>query len=650
MKARRFSTAFQPWTGAWVDALDGKYGRYRRYLLTGPQQGGKTLSGAIIPLEKHLFDFQEDVFFGLPIMDLWGAKWNEDLKPTIEVGPFKDQLPTSGPGSRGGGTPSYIQFKNGARLRPLSAGGSDAATSSHTARVLVATEIDKYDEAGKASRETNKLKQMEGRLRAFGDLAVEYLECTVSISRGRTWVEYLGGTASRFALICLHCEATVLPERRHLVGWQDADSVVEARRNTRWACPACGVMWSEEERFQMNAGGVLVHRKDTDPDSELAPTTGSDDDSSAKRAEDAEIRAEFGMEPRERETFSLRITQVNNLFVSAGQTGAEEWEAARAEDVEDAEKALCQYVHTLPYDTNVKDRVDLNEQLIIHRQGEEAKGIIPADTILVTGMIDIGMWRCHWLMCAWSADGTPRVFDYGIMFPESGVVGEDKAILTALREFREQIKDGWPMAGTGEMYIADLILVDSGYCTATIYEFCKESGLQLHRRIPSGWLAMKGYGLSERNKSGKYLQPKKVNDDIMTLGDGYHVSMAPTQDYPQLLMNVNADRWKTFAQTSLAIPEDKPGALQFYSVTNATEHLKIVRQILAEKATSAFQIGVGTVEKWEQMKENNHWGDDLYGAFAAAHVSGVLGKKKSKSTGKPRSASRKPIPMNFPKR
>jgi phage terminase large subunit GpA-like protein len=77
--------------------------------------------------------------------------------------------------------------------------------------VVVITETDGMDESGGTSREADKITQIEGRTRAFGDRARIYMECTVSTETGRTWQEYNGGTASAIAIRCPHCARTSPP-------------------------------------------------------------------------------------------------------------------------------------------------------------------------------------------------------------------------------------------------------------------------------------------------------------------------------------------------------------------------------------------------------------------------------------------------------
>ena len=122
-----------------------------------------------------------------------------------------------------------------ATLRFMTGGGSDKARASFTSRVLVVTETDDFAKAAETSLEADKLKQLEGRTKAYKDRAVIYQECTVTTKENPTWSYYEQGSASRILMPCPHCNAWVEMEREQLVGWQEAESE-EAARLTRTPC------------------------------------------------------------------------------------------------------------------------------------------------------------------------------------------------------------------------------------------------------------------------------------------------------------------------------------------------------------------------------------------------------------------------------
>ena len=89
----------------------------------------------------------------------------------------------------------------------LTGGGGDKSVAAFTSRVLAATEINAFGKLSEASAEGNRWTQALGRLRAYGDRAVVYSECTVDTESGLVWTEYTNGTGSRVAMPCGYCVA-----------------------------------------------------------------------------------------------------------------------------------------------------------------------------------------------------------------------------------------------------------------------------------------------------------------------------------------------------------------------------------------------------------------------------------------------------------
>jgi hypothetical protein len=129
----RFSCAFMPWTGLVLDVFQS--GKYRKFFLSGPAQSGKTLVGFVIPTIYQLFEMEDDVIIGVPDIGMAQGIYSEKILPIIQKSRFADQLPVSGEGSRGGKF-QKIEFRNGAVLRFMGAGGGDGQRSSHTAPMV----------------------------------------------------------------------------------------------------------------------------------------------------------------------------------------------------------------------------------------------------------------------------------------------------------------------------------------------------------------------------------------------------------------------------------------------------------------------------------------------------------------------------------
>lgn len=602
-EGRKFSCARQPYTRLWFDAVDS--GRWNRFAATGPTQSGKTLSAFVVPVLYHLFEIGETVICGLPQLDMATDKWREDLLPAIERSRFRDLLPTRGSGSKGAAKLTAIQFRNGATLRFMGGGGGDKQRSAFTSRILVVTEVDGLDEAGEASREADKVTQLEARTRAYGSRKRVYLECTVSTEEGRIWTEYQNGTRSRIALLCPHCRTFVSPEREHFHGWQNADSQVDAADLARFFCPNCAHDWTEDDRRLANTSAVLVHR-------------------------DQEISADgdcTGYLPRTN-TLGFRWSAVNNLFLTARDIGSDEWRASRAVDEELAEREMRQFVWALPAKPQLIDTTALDAHEITRRTHDRLppRGLVPANRAdRLTLAIDLGKWVAHYMLIGWNREhGAGHVVDYGIFEVPSDRLDLEHALLAALRQFADEIiEPGWPIEGDTEglrRLVPDQVWIDSSWQPEPVYTFARERarGLPLkHHR----YRAAKGFGRSQERNAG-YHGPKEPNKKHCAwVGDQYHIARLPAARI--FLVEVNADHWKTYAHRRLGAPLDGGEAPLTLFRAQPHEHLALARHLTAERETEEFEPGKGITIRWERIRHDNHWLDCLYNACAAAHFAGI---------------------------
>ncbi len=553
-------------------------GKWRRFFTTGPQQSGKTLKAFVLPILYHLFEMKETVIVGIPMMDMAADKWNEDIRPAIEATQYKNLLPTAGAGSKGGKI-VRINFKNGATLRFMSGGGNDKKRAGFTSRVVVITETDGMDESGGTSREADKITQIEGRTRAYGDRSRIYAECTVSTEKGRTWREYNAGTASKIVIRCPHCAKYVTPEREHLVGWQGADDVLAAGDQTRVACPTCGAMWTEAERKAANANCKLIHK-------------------GQRLTDDGEVEGE----PARTNTLGFRWNAINNLLVHQSVVGEGEWTAAKDADEDNADKAQRQFVWAIPSKAVSVDLTEFDAAAITRRTTTDLRGRVPSWCKRITVGIDIGKWLCHWTATAWGDHATPHIIEYGRLEVPSREMAEELAIQLALRKFRDEIFNvGWPADG-GPMR-PELVFVDVGYKQDTVREFIAESGR-------SFW-GCKGF--SRLTDESNTRQGSKL------VGKGQDAIVVDLLDNLPPIVEAQANAWKSWLHARLQTPMGQPGAMTLYNPgPKAVEHMGFAKHLTAERKMEEFVAGKGLVTKWEAVNRNNHWLD-------AACMSAVAG-------------------------
>lgn len=590
-EGRRFRCDRLPFNGVWFDEIDS--GKWKRHVATGPTQSSKSMTCFIIPTLYHLFEVRESVICGLPDKNLVQDKWYRDLYPVIAASKYAIYLPQRGEGSRGGRIERGVEFTNGVTLRFMTGGGGDKSRASFTSRVLVVTETDGFDQSGGGSREADKITQLEARTSAYGDRARIYMECTLSFESGRTWQEYTKGTASKLVLPCPHCEEWVTPEREHLQGWRDAESVIEAKEKARFLCPACGAEWDNAQREQANAAPRLLHRGQS-------------------INEDGKVEGEVPAT----DTLGFRWSAVNNLLVTPGEIGAREWRASRSIDDENAEREMCQFVWALPAKKAALDDREITIEGLTAQIGPTGRGIVPDKAEHLTLAVDVGKWFLHWVALAWMPDATAIVVDYGVIETHAQAIGEERGILAGLRQARDMANEGWPKESAGKMK-PDIALVDYGYKTEPVSEFILETEpRQGHAGV---WRACKGYGAGQ-NRDATYRAPKRRSDMVVRLGDHYHIARLKE---PKLwLVESSADHWKSWLHERIRTPVGEPGSFLLFSAT-AQEHMSYAKHLTAERQVEEFSAAKGRYIKWEVIRRNNHYLDASSLACVAGHLAGV---------------------------
>ena len=572
-QGQRYKCHRQPYAGLYFDAVDS--GKWREIAALGPSQTGKTLTCFVIPLLYHLFEYQETVVCGVPSLEMVRDKWQLDILPVIARTKYRDYLPTHGPGSKGGQT-SFVQFGNGSVLRFMTGGGDDKARAAFTARVLAITEVDGLAVSDSTSAEANKIKQLEARLRSFGSDARIYKECTVTTEEGHIWQRYTAGTKSQILLPCVHCGQFCLPERESLLGWQEADDEHEAMAKSQFYCTACGEAWTDEQRIEANAKGILVHRGQTaEPD-----------------------RTIVGEDPKTT-VLGFRWTGTHNTFQTAGDYGRDEFNARLDPDEDNAEKEMCQFVWAQPHSPLGWDTVNVNPDKLRRRQRRKlTRGLVPANTILLGVGCDIGKRLAHWTCMAFLDDNTAHVVDYSRFQIASDELGFEKALMLALREFRDACEEGWTCAD-GSVMAPEIVVIDAnGFKDVPVYAFIRESDNDVYL---GSW--GKGAGMY---RSGTYSRPKSTGAVVKKIAERCHVEYLPSTKVFTAVFD--ADYWKMWLHRRFMCPIEQPGAITMFSA-NPQEHYKFANHISAERYEEVFEPGKGKVGRFTPIRSQNHWLD-----------------------------------------
>lgn len=583
----------------------------RRFAITGCVQSGKTLIALVVNLLWHLFEMGHTVIYGVPEMKMAKKKWEKEVLPVIRANPrFRRLLPNSGSGSKGGfdGT---IEFKNGATLEFMGATGNDSRRSSSTAQVLFKTEVDRFDTAGDGSREASPAETMEDRVASFSDAAYIYEECTRTVTTGRINVQVLAGTQYRLYAPCPHCGEYVHPGREHLVGYEDCETVIEARERGTFICPnsSCGVVLSEEDRQRMQSLRVSAARTQR-------VVVGSD----------GSAMIEGDLPPTH--VFSYEWDAFFNRFWTTEYLAEAEWRTMVGSDTEDGEKQAKQKRWSIAVDPSDYDIDPLTNQDLYERHSGLRRGFVPRDAVCLTAGVDVRKSQLHYVLIAWRANGSGHIVDYGIRDVPWKKLGVEEAIPVAMVALAREVFAGGLPVDVAEGELARRMpvgykLFDLGYMTDAVREGLRRiSKLKIRRAR-----GIFGRGQSEPPGSGSYVHPKALSKSKPWAGrDCYLARREGTGD---LEVIANSDEWKSFVRRGLSpdTPAGVSGAITAWAPTT-TDQKKLVReygkQILAETQKVRIVPRRGEVTVWEhETSAANHFGDATYYASVGGQLEGV---------------------------
>lgn len=539
----RWNPSAQPWQAKWFGELARGW---RRAMVSGPGQCGKTFAASVVPLAYYLFELSYACVFGLPDERMWKDKWSIDLCPAFDAMPsFRARIPTSGRGSRGGLAES-VDFGRGARLRAMTGGGGSTGRFGYTAPIVIITEADGI--------RAEKIAEMETRANSYRAAGMDrtILESTPTTNDGTVSREWRGGTGSYLVSRCVGCAEWVAPGRDDLRGWRDAESDAAAARAAHFACPRCRRPIGDAEREAMVRACKLVHRgQRIDGDNVVGPVPDTD-------------------------TFALRVTAFDNLFVSAAALARREWQASRMAEAAEAERITLNLWWGLPY-VPPEEAGALDAAEVAARMMDLSRGEMPSDCDRLSVGIDVGRRYIHWAAVCRRSSGASHVVDYGVEAcpldgsPELAIRGTLADLVARLRHAERS---------------PDWVWVDAGYEGQAVYAACRETKTT----------ATKGMNVKQTRSWG--------------IGQLYAESRVP--DGPNAGMpfiDVHADRSKMLVHDAL-----DSGQLTVFGATTHKEHIRFARHLLAETVTQT-----PTGPRWTK-RGDNHWLDAVALAMVANTV------------------------------
>lgn len=583
-KGQKFDRRYQPATSLLLEQMADP--RWLQTFVVGPHQAGKSLSIAIFAMWT-LFERQEDLIYGMPDIGMRAVKWQKDLRPMIASSRYEKFLPRKGAGSQGG-VSELILFENSVSITFMGAGGGDTQRAGATSRNLIITEAESFGTRAAKSDEGSKFEQILGRVQHFAGSEKVIAESTITTEDGLMWSEYSSGSQSIVKIQCHACDEFVAPEREHLVGWDGSKSEDEARRNGRFSCPKCGIVWSEEQRKQNLASSVLVH-------------SGQSVDSKGVVSGDEPPTQKLG----------FRFSAATNAFANAGSIAVEEFGLKQSENVakrDSKDRALNQFRFAKPVVLKSYDLDSLDARLLLKRAAETSRGVCPAETSELFGGMDVRKSQLHWAVIAFSESSGPRIIDWGMeRLLTEGTIFKDE-LMSGGQIIQRRFTDGFPVDQSDEMKHVSLTLCDAGWKTWDVQEVCD---------LDDFWMPSMGFG-SGILKSKGYKMPKTGGDSNRIVGDSWHMANVGGR----ALVELGASNWKSTLHQLLRLELSNPYALSFAGADHS-ELRELISHITSEKEVEEY-VGGEVITTFSDPVGENHWLDACYYALAAESVNRLI--------------------------
>ena len=279
------------------------------------------------------------------------------------------------------------------------------------------------------------------------------------------------------------------------------------------------------------------------------------------------------------------------------------------------QKAVSTEIDNDPPETVGPQGQGVTAELVASRLSGLARRQVPASTMALTAAIDLGKYRCHWVVVAWWPGGGGCVVDYGV----AEVTGTDKSIdneasepmiYRALLNWRDELMSKLFTDQTGTNRRIDFCLVDSGTFTTAAYEFCRQAG-----------------GVFHPSKGINPYYPRKASTATCLASANLHAQKFTAENV--WLYELDTNHWKQFVhERFLTPPMDennmlRRGSLSLFELDGYEKHGSYSQHIAAEELLTEFKEGKGVKTYWNVKNENNHWLDATYMAAAGSEVCGI---------------------------
>jgi hypothetical protein len=264
------------------------------------------------------------------------------------------------------------------------------------------------------------------------------------------------------------------------------------------------------------------------------------------------------------------------------------------------------------------------------------RGVVPLGRDHLTAYVDVQGKVLYWVVCAWSADFTGDVIDYGA-YPEQQTpyftlrdvrrtlqdaksgAGLEAAIFAGLEVLSDAlVKREWIRDGDGAVMRLSRLLIDANWGDSTdiVYKFCRQS--------QHSALLLPGHGKYVGASSVPWESYRRQQGEL--LGEHW---LFPSVKRKRAVRHVLIDTnyWKSFVHSRLAVAFGDKGCLSLFGSKAAgvggADHRMFAEHLTAEYRVKTAGRGRELYEwKPKAGKPDNHFLDCLAGCAVAASICG----------------------------
>lgn len=303
----------------------------------------------------------------------------------------------------------------------LRSGGSPSKLASKAIKYLFFDEIDKM--AGASKKEASPYNLAVERTKTFKHSRKIYTCSTPTHRENYVWKIHERADEQRYYFVpCPHCGEMILLEWEQIKFENNDDKKMtntERANTAMYFCQECGSAISDKEKINM-----------------------------LRRGEWRDVKKTCVGKPQ---SVSFHINALYSFFVSWSDIVAEFLETKS--DPEALQNFINSWLGEPWEDTKLKTTADL----VIERRASEPEGIVPDWAEMITAGVDVQRNSIYFDIVAWGAKLTSQSIMHGQLLS----FNELETYMNA-----EYFKT------TGEAFVVDLCLIDSGDQTDAVYEFC----------------------------------------------------------------------------------------------------------------------------------------------------------------------------------